>query len=92
MGNTGLSSGPHLHFGLYQDNTAIDPLKVVQLATKKLEGKERAAFLKLVSNYQKEIDIHLKNETRFTHFTYPETVCYFNNGGSCEESVSKIES
>lgn len=78
VGSTGLSSGPHLHFGLYQDNTAIDPLKVVQVAIKQLDGKERAAFLKLVSKYQKEIGIHLKNETRFTQFTYPETVCYFN--------------
>lgn len=92
VGNTGLSSGPHLHFGLYQDNNAIDPLKVVQLAIKKLEGKERAAFLKLVSKYQKEIDTHLKNETRFTQFTYPETVCYFNNGTSSEESTQKPKS
>lgn len=92
IGNTGLSSGPHLHFGLYQDNTAIDPLKVVQLATKKLQGKERAEFLKLVSSYQKQIDTHLKDETRFTQFTYPETVCYFNNGINCEESISESKS
>ncbi len=32
VGNTGLSSGPHLHFGLYRSNVAIKPASVVKIA------------------------------------------------------------
>ncbi len=83
VGSTGLSTGPHLHFGLYQDGRAIDPLRVVQLATKILKGKEKTAFLKLKSNYDESIRLHLKNETKFERISMPDTVCYFFDGESC---------
>jgi murein DD-endopeptidase MepM/ murein hydrolase activator NlpD len=83
VGSTGLSTGPHLHFGLYKDGRAIDPLRVVQVATKKLKGNERKAFVKLKNNYDQSIGLHLKNDTRFLHVPYPDTACYFYNGKSC---------
>ena len=83
VGSTGLSTGPHLHFGLYKDKDAIDPLRVVQVATKKLQGREQSAFLKLKSNYKQSIDLHIKNETKFEKESNLDTTCYFNNGGSC---------
>lgn len=83
VGSTGLSTGPHLHFGLYKDNQAIDPLRVVQITTKKLTGKERNAFFKLKANYDESINLHLKNETKFVRISMPDNVCYFFDGESC---------
>lgn len=45
VGNSGLSSGPHLHFGMYSGSTAIDPLSVMKKTTEGFSGKERKVFL-----------------------------------------------
>ncbi len=53
VGSTGLSSGPHLHLGLYKNGKAIDPLKIIKVTKSKLKGNEKAKFLaytKRVSN------------------------------------------
>ena len=65
VGNTGLSSGPHLHLGLYKNGTAVDPLKVIRKPkVEGLDGKDRNTFLantKIISN---EFDSQIKNENR----------------------------
>jgi murein DD-endopeptidase MepM/ murein hydrolase activator NlpD len=44
VGSTGLASGPHLHFGMYQGRTAINPLSVMTKKTDGFSGKEFKQF------------------------------------------------
>ncbi|MFY9100271.1 peptidoglycan DD-metalloendopeptidase family protein [Aliarcobacter cryaerophilus] len=61
VGSTGLSSGPHLHLGMYKNNVAIDSMSVLQKP--KFEGldpKEKPIFLAntkaIISKFNKEIE------------------------------------
>lgn len=65
VGNTGLSSGPHLHLGLYKNGVAVNPLTVIQKPKiDGLDGKEKAKFLANAQNIMKKFDDEIKNENR----------------------------
>lgn len=51
VGTTGLSTGPHVHFGLYRNNVPINPLSNVKAVSKELTGKEKQAFNALVEEF-----------------------------------------
>ena len=63
VGNTGLSSGPHLHFGLYRSNVAINPASVVKIAKSALSGNELKAFLDYTNGLKKKVESALEKNT-----------------------------
>ncbi len=61
VGNTGMSTGPHLHFGLYRSNVAINPASVVKVAKSALGGKEFKAFLSYTEDLKAQVHVALQS-------------------------------
>ncbi|WP_418179844.1 peptidoglycan DD-metalloendopeptidase family protein [Aliarcobacter lanthieri] len=67
VGTTGLSSGPHLHLGMYKNGVAIDPMKVLkQPKVEGLDSKDKPIFLSNVKNTISKFNKEIVNENRTT--------------------------
>jgi len=60
LGDSGLSTGPHLHFGVMRYGKWINPLKIKNSARITLWGKKRKEYLSYIQHFIKSNNLALK--------------------------------
>lgn len=62
VGSSGVSSGPHLHFGMYKGARAMDPLKILKSSKTTLQGALRNKFMNAANRLKTELQNGFTNQ------------------------------
>lgn len=64
LGNTGLSTGPHLHFGLYKYRRAMNPAKIRGIKKDGLKGRHKREYLASIAPKMDHLNYYANTQSR----------------------------